>query len=259
MGGQPAPALTAGAIAFLVGFPRSGTTLVDTFLLGHPQCLVLEELPLLSNAAEALGPIEDLPSVGAERLAAVRDLYFRQIEALTRGREAKLVVDKFPLNLIAAPVIHCLFPGAPIIFVKRHPCDAVLSGFMQSFEPNVGMASFLDLQDAAEFYDRVMGVWEAARETLDLNVHTIAYEDLIANPETALRPVVAALGLPWDNRLLDHSSTAKGRGTLLNTSYNQVTEPLSAAASGRWRRYEKQLEPVLPVLLPWAERLGYRE
>ena len=104
-----------------------------------------------------------------------------------------------------------------------------------------------------------MGVWEAARETLDLNVHTIAYEDLIADPETALRPVVAALGLPWDNRLLDHSSTAKGRGTLLNTSYNQVTEPLSAAASGRWRRYEKQLEPVLPVLLPWAERLGYRE
>ena len=142
MGGQPAPALTAGAIAFLVGFPRSGTTLVDTFLLGHPQCLVLEELPLLSNAAEALGPIEDLPSVDAERLAAVRDLYFGQIEALTRGREAKLVVDKFPLNLIAAPVIHCLFPGAPIIFVKRHPCDAVLSGFMQSFEPNVGMASF---------------------------------------------------------------------------------------------------------------------
>ena len=251
--------MTSESIAFLVGFPRSGTTLVDTFLLGHPQCLVLEELPLLANAAAELGPIEHLPDVDAGRLAAARETYLKQVELLAGPCEGKVVVDKFPLNLVAAPLIHCLFPGAPIIFVQRHPCDAVLSGYMQSFQPNVGMASFLDLQDAAEFYDRVMGVWAAARNTLDLNVHTIAYEALINDPETALRPVIGALGLPWDERLLDHSSTARRRETLLNTSYNQITEPLSSAASGRWRRYGKQLEPVLPVLLPWAERLGYRD
>lgn len=261
MGRTPAATqyLRPFSIAFLVGFPRSGTTLADTFLMGNSDCLVLEELPLLNDAAASLGPMEGLPDVDSRRLEEARESYLERVRSIVREREVKVIIDKFPLNLLAAPIIHSLFPGAPVIFVQRHPCDAVLSGFMQSFEPNIGMASFLELEDAADFYDQVMRVWEASRRALDLNVHTIVYERLVLDPSGTLRPIIDALGLEWDETMLDHVSTAARRGVLLNTSYNQVTEPLDPAPSGRWRRYEKQLGPVLPVLLPWAERLGYKD
>jgi hypothetical protein len=119
------------------------------------------------------------------------------------------------------------------------------------------MACFLDLGDSAAFYDKAMTVWSRSREALPLGVHTIVYEDLIAGPEDTLRPLVDFLGLDWREELLDHRSTAKGRGAISTPSYDQVVQPLNQRARGRWRRYEKQLEPVLPVLLPWAERLGY--
>jgi len=88
-------------------------------------------------------------------------------------------------------------------------------------------------------------------------VHTLVYEELVADPEGALQPLIDFLGLEWRPELLDHRTTAKTRGAIITPSYDQVVQPLSKAPSGRWRRYEKQLGPVLPVLLPWAERLGY--
>ena len=247
------------SVAFLVGFPRSGTTLADTFLMGHRDCFVIEEVPLLNDVASGLGPMENLPDADPDLLAQARKSYLDKVQAIVGDRQARLVIDKSPLNMLVAPVIHSLFPGAPVIFVQRHPCDAVLSGFMQSFEPNIGMASFLEIEDAAEFYDQVMRVWDASRRALNLNVHTIVYEQLVGNPARALRPIIEAVGLEWDEHMLDHVSTAASRGALLNTSYNQVIEPLDPRSSGRWRRYRKQLEPVLSVLLPWAERLGYED
>ncbi|HEX5258565.1 MAG TPA: sulfotransferase [Sphingomicrobium sp.] len=242
---------------FLVGFPRSGTTLADTFLMGHPEIEVLEELPLLSDVAAFLGSLRNLPRVSASSMRQARDRYLRDLAAALPTRSARRIVDKFPLNMVAAPVIHGLFPGAPIIFVQRHPCDCVLSGFMQAFVSNVGNASFLDIADAAEFYDACMSVWAACEAVLPLNVHTIRYESLVIDPEAELRPLMEHIGLGFDERMLDHRKTANARGAIPNTSYNQVVEPLSAAPVLRWRRYAKELEPVLPALLPWAERLGY--
>jgi hypothetical protein len=146
-----------------------------------------------------------------------------------------------------------------MIFAQRHPCDSVLSAFMQSFVMNDAMASFLTVEDAADLYDAVMSGWFAIRERFDLNVHTVRYERLVEDPEAELRPLVEFLGLEWDNRMLAHTRTAKERGTIITPSYDQVTEPLSTRSVGRWKRYRAQLEPVLPVLLPWAERLGYRD
>jgi hypothetical protein len=94
---------------------------------------------------------------------------------------------------------------------------------------------------------------------LQIRVHTVVYEELVVDAEAVLRPAIEFLGLHWKPELLDHRATAKARGRINTPSYNQVTQPLTRAASGRWRRYEKQLAPVLPVLLPWAERLGYRD
>lgn len=116
--------------------------------------------------------------------------------------------------MLAPHLILAMFPRSPIIFVQRHPCDAVLSGFMQSFTPNLGMANFLDLSDAADFYDAAMTVWTAATATLPLNVRTVVYEDLVQEPEQQLRPLIEFLGLDWEDGLLDHRATAAARGAI---------------------------------------------
>jgi hypothetical protein len=189
------------------------------------------------------------------KLKQARAIYFDRLAEHIGPDFAGLAIDKFPLDMASAPLIQAMFPGAPMLFVRRHPCDVVLSGFMQSF----GLVNFSDITDAAEYYDALMHIWTASRETMGLNVHDVVYEELVSDPEAALRPLIAFLGLEWDERVLDHQRTAKERGTIVTPSYDQVTEPVTARASGRWKRYGEQLEPVLPILLPWAERLGYRD
>ncbi|HET9460086.1 MAG TPA: sulfotransferase, partial [Sphingomicrobium sp.] len=243
---------STGRIAFLVGFPRSGTTLLDTFLLGHPDITVLEEEQLVGKAAQGL-KIKDLASATKSWVMGARARYLESLERLVDPGFHGVVVDKFPLDMAAAPLIEAMFPGAPIIFAQRHPCDVVLSGFMQSF----GMVNFGDVRDAADYYDAMMKIWTASREAMKLNVHTVVYEDLVRSPETVLRPVVEFLGLEWADSVLDHQKTASKRGTIVTPSYDQVTEPVTTKPAGRWKRYRKQLEPVLPILLPWAEKLGY--
>jgi tetratricopeptide (TPR) repeat protein len=249
-GPRPAP-------VFLVGFPRSGTTLLDTFLMGHREVHVLEEEPVLQRARDALGAFERLPDLATGEVERLRAVYFEALDAVAPEAAGKTLVDKLPLNILGAPLIHRLFPGAPIVLALRHPCDAVLSCFMQGFEPNDAMANFLDLGDAAALYDRVFTFWEACRAGLPLNVRPLRYEDLIAEPEREMRALIDFLGLSWDPRLLDHRRTAKQRGTIVTPSYSQVTQPLYAAAAGRWQRYRDQMRPVLPILSPWAERFGY--
>ena len=245
--------------AFLVGFPRSGTTLLDTFLMGHRDTRVLEEVHLLGAAEREIGKVAELPHASLTSLKRARQAYFTALDQHVERDFSGLVVDKLPLNLLGGPFIQSLFPGAPIIFAQRHPCDAVLSAFMQSFVMNDAMASFLTIEDAADLYDTVMSGWTAMAEAFTLNVHTVRYERLVEDPEAVLRPLVEFLGLPWDEQMLAHTETAKKRGTIITPSYDQVTEPLTSRSSGRWKRYRKQLEPVLPVLLPWAQRLGYNE
>jgi tetratricopeptide (TPR) repeat protein len=245
--------------AFLVGFPRSGTTLLDTFLMGHPDTEVLEERHMLGAAETVLGNVARLPERPADELEQARRAYFAELDRHVDREFPGLVVDKLPLNMLGLPVIRSLLPDARIIFAQRHPCDCVLSGFMQSFTLNDAMACFLTIEGAAGLYDAAMRMFTASRETLPVSVHTLVYEELVTDPEAVLQPLIEFLGLEWRPELLDHRSTARARGAIITPSYDQVVQPLTKAPSGRWRRYEKQLGPVLPILLPWAERLGYGE
>lgn len=245
--------------AFVVGFPRSGTTLLDTFLRGHPDTEVLEEIPLVAEIERIVGPVSALPGCSKTQLKNARGAYLSERDRHVPPNLGGTVIDKLPLNMLAAPLFHCVFPTAPMLFSQRHPCDAVLSCFMQAFALTPAMACFLDIQDAARFYDSAMTIWTRSRDLLPLNVHTIVYEDLVEHPEATLRPAIEFLGLDWRPELLDHRQTARSRGRIDTPSYDQVTQPLTRAPIGRWKRYKKHLEPVLPLLLPWAERLGYSD
>jgi tetratricopeptide (TPR) repeat protein len=252
------PDRSRSAPVFLVGFPRSGTTLLDTLLMGHPDIHVLEEEPILQRVGEALGDFTRLPGLEAEEIDRLRALYFAELDAFDTAARGKTVVDKLPLNILGAPLIHRLFPEAKLVFAARHPCDVVLSCFMQNFDLNDAMANFLDLGDAARLYDLVLAFWTRARAILPLDVHEVRYEALVEDKEAEMRALTGFLGLPWDERVLDHQGTALRRGPIITPSYAQVAQPIYRRAAGRWQRYRDQLAPVLPILAPWAERMGYQ-
>lgn len=252
---EPDP--TRPSPVFLVGFPRSGTTLLDTILAGHPGVRVLEEEPLIQSVYEELGGFEALPGLGKADVDALRARYFEELDARASDAGERLIIDKMPLNIPMIPLIHRLFPDARFIFAERHPCDVVLSCFITNFRLNPAMANFLDLEDAARLYDLVLGHWEKSRAVFPLRVRTVRYENMVEDPGGAVRPLMAFLGLPWDETMLDHRRTAAKRGYIASASYAQVTEPIHARARGRWERYRDRMRDVLPILEPWAQRLGY--
>ena len=253
----PIPPSGRRSPAFLVGFPRSGTTLLDTFLMGHPETQVLEEVHMLGPAERVIGKVQSLPHVTADELAQARDAYFSVLDDNVEPGFGGLIIDKMPLNMIGLPFLHALFPDSKIIFAQRHPADCVLSGLMQSFTLNDAMASFLDIEDAADLYDAAMAAFTRGRDAVRVPVHTLVYERLVANPSAELRTVIDFLGLEWDDALLDHQSTARSRGVIVTPSYDQVTRPLDRAPAGRWERYRTQMSSVLPLLTGWADKLGY--
>lgn len=242
---------------FLVGFPRSGTTLLDTILMGHPRAVVLEEQPPLNLVDEMIGGMAVLPGLDAAGVAAARDRYFAEVGKIADVAPGQLLIDKSPLFLYRLPLIRRLFPRARIILAMRHPCDVVLSCFMSNFRLNSAMANFLRLEDAAAFYDLAFAHWSRAAELFAPDSRTIVYERLVEDVGAEVRPLFDWLGLEWDEGVLDHTSTARARGLITTASYSQVTEPIYKRAAGRWERYRAHLAPVLPVLAPWVQRFGY--
>jgi Sulfotransferase family len=242
---------------FLVGFPRSGTTLLDTILMSHPLVEVLEEEPTLKNATDLLGGFEALADVSNEKLKAARDLYFETAQSRTPLAPGHLLIDKNPLAMNSVPAIRRLFPDARIILAIRHPCDVVLSCFVTNFKLNDGMANFLRLDTAAELYDLSFRYFERARDVLQPPVHTIIYENIVADRDRELRPLFDLLALDWHDSVLQHEETARSRGHIKTASYAQVVEPIYTRSAGRWQNYREHLQPVIPVLMPWAEKFGY--
>lgn len=249
---------------FLVGFPRSGTTLLDQMLDAHPDVQVFEEFPVLLPVRDAVaarpgGYPHALADLDAAAIADLRQLYWRGLETLGGDLDRKLIVNKLPLNIIHAGLIHRVFPEARFILALRHPADAVLSCFMQDFQLNPSMANTLTVSDTARLYDRVMGLWQAYEEVLPLTVHRVKYEELIADREVALRAALDFLALDWDDAVLDHVAHAKRRKSIMTPSYTEVTQPITTRPVGRWHRYAAYLEPVMPVLAPHTAYFGYME
>jgi tetratricopeptide (TPR) repeat protein len=257
---RPAPPSAATPV-FLIGFPRSGTTLLDQILASHPHVTTLEECDNLIDAADellgseaALARWADLPDDAIERLRA---RYWQRVETgLERAPATPLFIDKVPLNAVRLPLIHRLFPAAKIILALRDPRDVVLSCYQQRFGMNVAMYQLLRLDTATAYYDAVMRLVEVSRRKLPLRLHTVKYEDVVVRFEEAVRGVLAFLELEWDDRVYHYAETARRR-TIGTPSAAQVVRPLYSSARGRWRNYREFLEPYLQILAPWARTFGY--
>ncbi len=240
---------------FLVGFPRSGTTLLDQMLDAHPALAVIEEKPLVEAAMQTMARLGAEVSVSS-RLEQGREAYWNAARAISTFDPGLQMVDKFPLNLARAQTIKALFPNARWIFAIRHPADVVLSCFMQRFRFTDSTQGFWDLQSIASIYDSSLNLWLLQRQRLELRCYDIRYEMLVADPEISARKLFEFLDLEWDSSVLETAARARTRW-VATPSYAQVAQPINTRAVGRWLRYRSQLDSVMPTVQRWASRLGY--
>lgn len=250
--------------SFIVGFPRSGTTLLDQILDSHPQVQVMEERRVFSAVEEAIrampgGYPAAIATLSQDDITALRRVYFQAVEKFISRDNNLHLVDKFPLNIEYVPLIHRLFPDAHFILACRHPCDVVLSNFMQYYKLNDAMANFFTLDDTVRLYQQVMDLWLQCERLLPLNTHRVKYESLVADLEPQAQAVLDFLGVGWDDSVLDFHQHALDRGIINTPSYEQVTQPVYQTATNRWRRYEEQFAPYMATLQPFVEVLGYHD
>lgn len=246
-------------LIFILGFPRSGTTLLAQVLAAAPEVLVFEERPLL---ARAIADFVDAPD-GAQRLAGAHDGdlapyaadFWQQAraEADLRGR---LVIDQTAFNTIYLPVILRLFPQAKIVFALRDPRDVVFSCFRRQFAPSRFTLEFRTLESTARFYDATMRLADMCRPVLAGRLFDIRNEDLVADFDPWSKRLCAFTGVAWSEAMRHFEVAARDR-MLTTRSAQQIRRGLVREGVGAWRRYAAQMAPVLPVLAPWVERFGY--
>ncbi len=250
---------------FILGFPRSGTTLVEQTLSAHPKIAAGDELPLIHEItaimprmlASPLGYPEALAELwmGDQRegLDNLRDYYLQKVRQLGVLRDgAARFTDKMPLNETHLGLIALLFPQAPLIHVLRHPLDVVLSAFSNQFTH--GFFCSYELETAARHYVRVMDLVAHYRAEMALRYLPIRYEDIVADQESSVRAMLGFVGEDFNKACLTFH---KNRRYARTASYAQVTEPLYKRSVHRYQHYRQHLEPVIPILQPVIERLGY--
>jgi Tfp pilus assembly protein PilF len=247
-----------GTHIFLVGFPRSGTTLLENVLGSHPDIETMEEIECLNETAEDFMRKKDgmhrLAAMSAEELEPYRKDYWRRVSETGLNLKKPIFIDKMPFYSVVQGCIAKLFPRAKILFALRDPRDVVLSCFRR----RLAMYEMTSLEGAARYYDGVMRLSEIYRQKLALPVFDLRYENVVADFESELRKVCEFIGVEFSEQMRDFTKRAATRP--INTpSAAQVSRGLYSQGIAQWRKYEKHLAPVLPMLEPWVQRFGYGE
>ena len=258
---QAQPVVADVQPVFLMGFPRSGTTLLDTILRSHPEIEVVEECDALnhtlSHAQTNFGlSLNELDRLSAQQLHELREVYVARLRGYCET-EASTIIDKNPLSTIAVPFIHLLYPRAKIIFAVRHPCDCVLSCFQQVFEPNDTMAHFVTLQSSAQLYNTVMSAWQVFQSCLPIHFMLTRYEDLVDDFQQSTTRLLAHLGLHWHEGLQRYQQTAQQRPLIRTPSASQVIQPIYRTSINKWINYHTHFQDCMPYLEPWIQHWGY--
>lgn len=233
---------------FVVGMPRSGTTLVEQIVASHPDIHGAGELPDLIDVAtgtiggqEALFP-RALPALSKERLAVMGMEYVARTRR--HAPQELRITDKQPLNFMAAGLIHLMLPNAKIIHVERNPIDTCISCFSQLFQGRMEFS--YDLGELGQYYIDYRRLMEHWRNVLPKNAFLdVRYEDIVQDPETQARRLIDYCGLEWDARCLDFHNNSR---VVRTASVAQVRQPVYASSVERWRRYGKHLGPLLYAL-----------
>jgi len=249
------------APVFIVGMPRSGTTLIETILARHPQVYAGGEMSHMSDVEHALlnwartnrnyagGPYDMLKDIPHEFFSRNAAAVLNRV-ATAAGRPFSVFTDKWPANSQRLGLISLLFPKARIIYVRRHPLDCCISNLFQHFTRGNGFAFRQDL--LGERYRQVAETMQIWKQTLALPILDVSYEALVTNPEPVIRNIVGFAGLDWDAACL---SPEQADRHVLTASQWQVKQPINTSSVDRWRDYEEWLQPLIASLggLAWIE------
>jgi tetratricopeptide (TPR) repeat protein len=222
---------------FIIGMPRSGTSLAEQILASHPAVYGAGEVRFWDRAFATLEQAPRGENI-EKSLGGLAEEYLQRVSA--RAGTALRITDKMPANFLYAGLIHCVFPRARIIHMQRHPLDTCLSVYFQNFFNVSPYAN--DLSDLAHYYSeyqRIMSHWRSA-----LPHHTlleVAYEDLVQDPEKWTRRMLDFVGLPWDPGCLNFHQTDR---VVITASRWQIRQRITTSSMGRWRNYEKHLAPL---------------
>ncbi|HXD83564.1 MAG TPA: sulfotransferase [Rudaea sp.] len=247
---------------FVVGFPRSGTTLLEQMLDAHPRLQSMDETPFFERLAGKLRAhdpriLQDLSVLRQYDCDELRKKYFLlTAERIQRRADARLV-DKNPLNMLWLPLIYRLFPAAKIVLCVRHPCDVVLSCYMQNFRSAVLGAACENLERLAAAYVQAMRTWLQHASVLGPDVLVSRYEDLVADTPAQTERIADFLGIDDATPMLQFDRRARAKAYIQTPSYSQVIEPVNSKGLDRWHAYREWFEPILPALQPMLEHWGY--
>lgn len=245
---------------FILGFPRSGTTLLEAVLDRHPAVVTTQERDALADGVrelmkspESLDRLMELPEADCARH---RRLYWRRLAEHGIEAQGKVLIDKQPYNTVKLPLIARLFPEARIVFNLRDPRDVVLSCFRRRFRMNPSNYELLTLDGAARLYDAIMRLAVLYRAKLPLAIRDMRYEAFVDDFEAEILVLCEFIALPWHDAMRDSAGPANRRA-IVTPSAAQISQGLSKGGIGAWRRYAEELSSVLPILAPWVARLGY--
>ena len=262
---EPAPSHNKTAkIAFILGFPRSGTTLLDTILRSHSLVEVVEEKPIFSDALAASFKIEN-SAISLKKWLAIdpkvmKEAYLRKMSDFAGETlsDNKVYIDKMPLNTRWAPFLHQIFPEALFIFAIRHPQDVAISNLFQDFAPNGAMMNMTNIRRIDNLYDQCFSLWDEFERKCKPNVERVRYEELVDDLEGTAGRVMRRLGLEWEDDQARFFETAMQRGRISTASRNQVSQKLYTSSKERWRNYAFAFQGDDTANLGnWAVKLGY--
>jgi tetratricopeptide (TPR) repeat protein len=229
---------------FIIGMPRSGTTLAEQILASHPAVFGAGELVYWQVAIGMFEAGKVGSQAGGTSIAGLAREYLQRLKALSA--DALRVVDKMPANFMSIGLIRAAFPRARFIHLQRHPLDTCLSIYFQHFSQAHPYAH--DLGDLAAYYEQYVRLMAHWRQVLPPSaLLEISYEDLIEQQEPTSRRLVEFLGLPWDPKCLDFHNTER---SVITLSKWQVRQKIHKASAGRWKHYERFLKPLQGLVGP---------
>lgn len=241
----PSSDLDGSRAVFIVGMPRSGTTLTEQIIASHPNANGIGE----GQVVDALARRRELEEFDQDYINNSGKAYLKMLDENFPDQSIKRVCDKMPENFYFSGFISRMLPGSHIIHCKRNPIDTCLSIYFQRFGPRLMYAT--DLKTCAQQYLIYIKVMEHITNELGITMHDAVYEETTSKPEESIRAMLGHIGLPFDQACMDFHKSKKSVHT---ASAAQIRQPMYTSSTERWKNYEKHIGPMIEILSPLMEK-----